>query len=127
MRLLVSCLMLSLAVLLGCGSQVDSGASKPVAAQASQTEKVASEGAEVAVSTVVLKVPSMTCPHGCWPTVKETLEGQPGVAGVELAKQADADTIDKPEVTVKLSGDFDLKAAIEALAKAGHEGAQPLN
>ncbi len=29
-------------------------------------------------SLVVFKVPGMHCPHGCYPTVKETLAGQPG-------------------------------------------------
>ena len=74
-----------------------------------------------------LKVPTMTCPHGCWPTVKQTLSAQPGVAAVELSKQAKEDAIDNPVVVVKLDGKFDAKAAIQALAKAGFENAEVLN
>jgi copper chaperone CopZ len=63
---------------------------------------------------VSMKV-SMTCPHGCYPTVKETLEGLPGVEGVTLAEQKDPDTIDNPVVYVSTTSDFDSTKAIEAL------------
>jgi len=79
------------------------------------------------VSKTNLKVPTMTCPSGCWPTVKETLAAQPGVESVELAKQASEDAIDNPVVHVKLNGKFDSKAAVEALAKAGFENAKVVN
>ncbi len=74
-----------------------------------------------------LKVPTMSCPHGCWPAVKETLEKQPGVASVELAKQANETEISNPQVTVKLNNSFDLNAAIAALAAAGFENAIEVN
>lgn len=74
-----------------------------------------------------LKVPTMSCPHGCWPTVKETLAKQPNVESVELTKQAVADAIDNPVVIVKFNGKFDSEAAIQALAKAGFEKAELVN
>ena len=77
--------------------------------------------------TASLKVPTMTCPHGCWPAVKEALAAQPGVESVELAKQSKADEIDNPVVHVKLKGKFDSKAAVAALAKAGFENAEVVN
>ncbi len=73
------------------------------------------------VSNMSLKVPNMSCPHGCWPTVEKTLAGQPGVEAVALAKQKTEDSIDNPVVYVKLNGKFDSQAAVAALAKAGFE------
>ncbi len=70
-------------------------------------------------SLVVFKVPGMHCPHGCYPTVKETLAGQPGVKSVSLAKQSDPDLIDNPSVSVVYTGKLDTSAAIDALDKAG--------
>lgn len=103
---------------IGC-SKVDS---KPTA------EKAAADVAVTpASSKMVIKVPTMSCPHGCWPTVKKTLEEQSGVASVELAKQSDETTIDKPEVTITCDGTFDAPAAIDALSKNGFEGAEVLN
>lgn len=80
-----------------------------------------------AANKLVMKVPTMSCPHGCWPTVKKTLEEQSGVAGVELAAQTEEGEIDKPEVTIFYNGSFDAPAAVEALSKNGFEGAEVLN
>ncbi len=98
-------------------------------AEAKEEPKTSSTEKSTAAKLVAtsLKVPTMSCPHGCWPTVKETLAKQAGVASVELAKQANADAIDNPVVTVKLSGKFDSKAAIDALAKAGFANAEVVN
>ncbi len=98
-------------------------------AEAKEEPKTSSTDKSTAAKLVAtsLKVPTMSCPHGCWPTVKETLAKQAGVASVELAKQANADAIDNPVVTVKLSGKFDSKAAIDALAKAGFANAEVVN
>jgi periplasmic mercuric ion binding protein len=74
-----------------------------------------------------LKVPTMHCPHGCWPTVKETLAKQPGVESVELAKQSQEGEIDNPVVLVQYQGKFDSTAAIAALAEAGFEQAEVAN
>lgn len=79
------------------------------------------------VSNTSLKVPTMSCPHGCWPTVEKTLAAQPGVEEVALAKQAGEDAIDNPVVYIKLNGKFDAQAAVAALAKAGFEKAVVAN
>ena len=76
------------------------------------------------VSNTSLKVPNMSCPHGCWPTVEKTLAAQPGVEAVALAKQKSEDSIDNPTVYVKLNGKFDAQAAVAALAKAGFENSE---
>jgi copper chaperone CopZ len=91
----------------------------------SSTDKSAGKAGKLVSAT--LKVPTMSCPHGCWPTVKETLTAQPGVESVELAKQATADAIDNPVIHVKLNGKFDSKAAVAALAKAGFDNAEVVN
>lgn len=67
---------------------------------------------------VSMKV-SMTCPHGCYPTVKKTLENEAGVAGVTLAQQKDPDVIDNPVVYIATTGNFDASKAIEALKGEG--------
>lgn len=71
-----------------------------------------------------LKVPTMSCPHGCWPVVKETLAGLPGVEDVQLSKQAKEDEIDNPVVELKVKSGFDAKAAIAALAKVDFKNAE---
>ncbi len=76
------------------------------------------------VANTSLKVPNMSCPHGCWPTVEKTLAGQPGVEAVALAKQKTEDAIDNPVVYVKLNGKFDAQAAVAALAKAGFDNSE---
>lgn len=76
------------------------------------------------VANTSLKVPNMSCPHGCWPTVEKTLAAQPGVEAVALAKQKSEDSIDNPVVYVKLNGKFDAQAAVAALAKAGFDNSE---
>lgn len=103
---------------------------KPADAPAAEEGKQSSTGKAGAVKFVAdtsLKVPTMSCPHGCWPTVKETLAKQPGVEAVELAKQSSEDAIDNPVVYIKLNGKFDSKAAVDALAKAGFDNAEVVN
>jgi periplasmic mercuric ion binding protein len=118
MRLLALLLLVVTGFMFGCAKQENAPAK-------------ASEATEVAVtpasSKLVMKVPTMSCPHGCWPTVKKTLEEQEGVASVELAKQSDEETIDKPEVTVHYNGSFDSSKAISALSESGFEGAEVIN
>ena len=103
---------------------------KPADAPATEDNKQSSTGSNAAVKFVAdtsMKVPTMSCPHGCWPTVKETLAAQPGVEAVELAKQSSEDAIDNPVVYIKLNGKFDSKAATAALAKAGLDNAEVVN
>ncbi len=76
------------------------------------------------VASTSVKVPNMSCPHGCWPTVEKTLAAQPGVEAVALAKQKSEDSIDNPIVYVKLNGKFDAQAAVAALAKAGFDNSE---
>lgn len=118
MRLLALMFVVSACMLVGCSKQEDT------AAKANEATDVAVTPAS---SKLVMKVPTMSCPHGCWPTVKKTLEEQQGVASVELAKQSEEDTIDKPEVTIYFNGNFDAPAAIDALSKNGFGDAEVLN
>lgn len=67
-----------------------------------------------------LHVEGMMCPYSCWPRVKETLAAQPGVKAIQLAEQpagTEEGTIATPVVELQLTGDFDVKAAVAALAK----------
>jgi hypothetical protein len=72
-----------------------------------------------AVQQVTFRVPTMECPHNCWPVVRDTLKKQPGVTEVTLAPQKDKDVIDNPLVTANLNGPFDADKAIQAIAAAG--------
>ena len=69
---------------------------------------------------VSMKV-SMHCPHGCYPTVKETLEKEAGVEGVTLAQQKDPNVIDNPVVYIAINNSFDAAKAVEALKAEGFE------
>lgn len=70
------------------------------------------------IKLVSMKV-EMHCPFGCYPKVKETLEGIAGVDTVTLAEQKKEGEIDNPKVYIKLNGDFDATTAIAALKKEG--------
>lgn len=80
--------------------------------------------AAAATELVSLKVPEMHCPFACYPSVKSTLEGQTGVASVELVEQKEDGVIDNPVVLIKASTDFDIDQAIAALAKSGFADSQ---
>jgi periplasmic mercuric ion binding protein len=97
------------------GTPAGSGTTSQVTPVESNQEKT---------TLVALRVPTMSCPFSCWPSVKETLEGQGGVASVELAKQEADDVINNPVVYVRLAGAFDQKAAVAALDKAGFTGTE---
>jgi hypothetical protein len=62
---------------------------------------------------------SMHCPHGCYPTVKKTLEKEAGVEGVTLAQQKDPDVIDNPVVYITTNTSFDANKAMAALKAEG--------
>jgi copper chaperone CopZ len=79
------------------------------------------------VANKSLKVPTMSCPHGCWPKVKETLAAQPGVEAVQLATQAKEGEIDNPVVELKTTVGFDAQAAIAALEKSSFPDAVVVN
>lgn len=73
------------------------------------------------VQTVAFRVGDMTCPTGCYPSVKAAIAKQKGVSEIELAPQKEADVIDNPIVNVTYRGDLDIKATITAIEKAGFE------
>ena len=70
---------------------------------------------------VSLKVEGMTCPSGCYPTVRSAIAKQNGVLDVELAPQKEEDVIDNPVVFVKYKGDLDLDKMFKAIERAGFE------
>lgn len=111
------------------GHDHDAGEAGGGAAESKEQEPSASTGTSEAIRFVAdkrISVPGMMCPYSCWPTVKETLAGQPGVAAVQLAEQpagtAEGEIAERV-VELKLSGEFDADAAIAALAKVSFEAA----
>jgi len=127
---------------IGCGEVTEPAVSETSATDAAvsqapaetpsaaiETDAVA-ENARVAGSVdiveyqpVTLEVPTMMCPFACYPTVKETLEEQPGVASVDLVPQKKEGEIDDRRVIVKVKEGFNADEAIAALTKAGYENA----
>ena len=77
------------------------------------------KSADAKTRMVSLEVPEMHCQFGCWPTVKETLEVEPGVESVTLAAQKKDYEIDARFVHVAVNGEFDAVRAIVSLADAG--------
>ena len=108
------CAITAAALFAGCAAEQTDVADVP----ASDSKVV-----DVTTASLTLNVPSMHCPHGCYPAVKEALESQDGVSGVDLVEQESEDEIDDHRVIVKLDGDFDTKQAIAALADAGFSDA----
>ena len=116
------------------GLAVGCGETTPVATpdanpEASSTPAVAEsevggDSGLVELQTIALKVPSMHCPFGCWPTVQSTLAKQENVKDVKLAAQKDPNAIDNPVVFVSVAGDFDQAKAFSALAEAGFADAE---
>lgn len=88
-----------------------------------------SQDSDVAVEPklISLKVDGMTCPSGCYPSVKSAIAKQKGVLGVELAPQKDADVIDNPIVFVKYKGSLDLESTLKAISRAGFEAQEVSN
>jgi len=63
----------------------------------------------------------MSCPAGCYPSVRSAIAKQKGVMDVELAPQKEEGVIDNPVVFVKYQGDLDLQATFKAIERAGFE------
>lgn len=97
-----------------------SQAATPVAGETSESAVAASDVAGTE-KLVTLSVPEMHCPFACYPSVKETLEEQPGVLEVDLAEQKQEGVLDKREVNLKVAGNFDVDSAISSLSQAGFE------
>jgi copper chaperone CopZ len=88
----------------------------------------AAPGDETAETKLVsFKVEGMTCPSGCYPSVKSAIAKQKGVIGIELAPQKEADSIDNPVVFVKYKGDLDLDSTLKAISRAGFEAQEVAN
>ncbi len=74
-----------------------------------------------AAGSVRLDVPDMHCSFSCFPSVKETLEGQEGVEEVQLAEQKEEGVLDNRQVIVKYEPGFNLTYAMSDLKKSGFE------
>lgn len=115
--------LLLLSVVVGCSSSTPTSMVEDAAVDADAPVTEVVEAAAEPTYDVALTVPTMNCPFACWPKVKETLEHQPGVETVTLAKQADENAIDNPTVYLSLSGEFSADESIAALGEAGFSGA----
>lgn len=73
----------------------------------------------VDTGTLVLRVDDMHCEFACFPKVKQTLQELDNVVAVELDEQAEAGTLDNPQVVIDYEPGFDLGFARQALAKKG--------
>lgn len=104
---------------------IASSPSQPV-----QQEAVAATAAGSQVfaepGSMTLRVDDMHCEFGCFPKVKKTLEGFDEVVAVELDEQAEAGTLDNPQVVVTYRSGFDLAAAQGALAESGFAKSAPV-
>lgn len=67
-------------------------------------------------ATIEFSVPEMSCPHGCYPGVKDALSKQPGVVAIQLGTPAEetTDEINDRRVIVTTDGKFDATAAVAA-------------
>jgi copper chaperone CopZ len=121
---LASLLTLSACLLVfpGCESSCNQPLSSNPSASAGDN---AAPGAETKL--VSFKVEGMTCPSGCYPSVKSAIAKQKGVIGIELAPQKEADSIDNPVVFVKYKGDLDLDSTLKAISRAGFEAQEVAN
>lgn len=120
------CVLAAAAVLflVGCSTSTTAPAPASTAEAPAQAEPVRQKDPNATYTKVSFEVPTMSCPHACWPKVKKTLEAQPGVGDVTLAPQKEADLIDQPIVYVEVTDQFQADAAIAALSKVGFDGAK---
>ena len=107
----------------------ESSCNQPLSANPSGTAgDNAAPGVETGETKLVsFKVEGMTCPSGCYPSVKSAIAKQKGVIGIELAPQKEADSIDNPVVFVKYKGDLDLDSTLKAISRAGFEAQEVAN
>lgn len=115
----------SLLVFPGC----ESSCNQPLSSNPSGTAgDNAAPGVETGETKLVsFKVDGMTCPSGCYPSVKSAIAKQKGVIGIELAPQKEADSIDNPIVFVKYKGELDLDSTLKAISRAGFEAQEVAN
>lgn len=115
MKKSLSLLCVCIGMCLACNSPGDSG-SGGVSSVTPASESVPSEP-----RLISLKVEGMTCPSGCYPSVRSAIAKQDGVVDVELAPQQKEDVIDNPVVFVRYNGELDLKSTLKAIQRAGFE------
>jgi copper chaperone CopZ len=119
-------------LLAGCAKQAPQTGSTDPAAESTPGTPAADSTDSAAIATtpvnftageeVTLAVPEMHCQFGCYPAVKETLEGLDGVQTVDLVPQKSEDELNDRRVIVKLDGDLSSQTAIKALDEAGFPG-----
>jgi copper chaperone CopZ len=109
----------------GCEQSCNQSLPSSSAATPSSLDSDAQESAESKL--VSLKVEGMTCPSGCYPSVKSAIAKQKGVLDIELAPQKEADVIDNPIVFVKYKGKLDLESTLKAISRAGFEAQEVPN
>ncbi|MCY3007308.1 MAG: heavy metal-associated domain-containing protein [Planctomycetota bacterium] len=115
----------SLLVFPGCESSCNQPLSATPSSPSSDDQAALDETAEPKL--VSFKVEGMTCPSGCYPSVKSAIAKQKGVIGIELAPQKQADAIDNPIVFVKYKGNLDLDSTLKAISRAGFEAQEVAN
>ncbi|MBU6386139.1 MAG: heavy-metal-associated domain-containing protein [Planctomycetes bacterium] len=123
---LVCLLSLSVSPLVFPGCESSCNQSMPASTSASAGTSEDQEDSTEA-KLVSFKVDGMTCPSGCYPTVKSAIAKQKGVVDVELAPQKEADVIDNPIVFVKYKGKLDLDSTLKAISRAGFEAQEVSN
>lgn len=106
---------------------VVAGCQPPATSQTASAPKVEAYESVAATQLVSLKVDGMTCPTGCYPVVRSAIAKQKGVLDVELAPQIEKDVIDNPIVMVKVQGDIDWDATLQAISRAGFEATKLSN
>lgn len=122
-------LLASAALLIGCTQSATDTASGPDTGNAVTSDPAAEVSSEpVAVSfqpgdSATLEVPEMHCPFGCFPKVKDALEGVEGIAAIELVEQKEDGVIDDRRVVVTFDGAVDSTSAIAALDEVDMQGA----
>jgi hypothetical protein len=114
----------------GTSGVTDDGGDLDFSAEAPPSSDGAMNQSDAGVRFVAdkkLEVPAMMCPFGCYPAVEQALAGVPGVEGVQLAQQP-AGTPDgeirTKVVELKLSSDFDLAQAMDALEAANFKASE---
>lgn len=122
---LVCLLALSASPFVFSGCESSCNQSMPSSSASSPSTRPAEDSSEAKL--VSLKVDGMTCPSGCYPTVKSAIAKQKGVLDVELAPQKEADVIDNPIVMVKYKGKLDLDSTLKAISRAGFEAQEVSN
>ena len=102
-------------------------ADQPIAGgQSAATAAALTSGPAADSGTLTLRVEDMHCEHGCFPTVRKTLQQLPQVVSVTLDQQAEEGTLDNPQVVIQYDPGFDLSNAQAQLAQKGFARTNPV-